>query len=155
MVHSRAGSSRLLVVARAAEKLCRVPTRRRPLVLLVEDNQTQLDLYELVVGTEYATVHATRGKDALELASEQQPDVIVMDVMLPDVDGLEVCRRLHAHPQTAHIPILVLTGNDDAYARAQATLHEVVGVLMKPCPAERLMSSIQQAIERARVSTRR
>ena len=126
--------------------------RRRPLVLFVEDNQQQLDLYELVVERDFTVIRSTRGNEGFQVACEEMPDAIVMDVKLPDADGLDVCRRLHAHPQTAKVPVLVLTGDDDAYARAHLLHSELTGVLMKPCPADRLLSALHQAVERARTT---
>ena len=128
-----------------------MPTRRkRPIVLFVEDNQQQLDLYEMVVETDFTVLRATRGHDGFQLACEEMPDAIVMDVKLPDVDGLDVCVGLHANNATANIPILVLTGDDEAFARAVALDSELTGVLMKPCPADRLLSSLHHAIQRGR-----
>ena len=124
--------------------------RRRPLVLLVEDNQQQLDLYEIVVQRDFSVMHASRGMDGFRRACEDVPDAIVMDVLLPDVDGLEVCKRLHGNPATANIPVLVLTGDDQAYARAHKLHSELTGVLMKPCSGDRLLAALHQAIERAR-----
>ena len=107
-------------------------------------------MYELVLADEFSVLQATRGAQGFDLAVEQLPDAIVMDVGLPDIDGLEICERLHANPSTAQIPILVLTGSDEAYARAHLLRHELTGVLMKPCPGDRLVGALKLAIERGR-----
>ena len=124
------------------------PHRQRALVLFIEDNLTQLDLYAMVLREKCDVVTATRGETGYELASSEHPDAIVLDVLLPDVDGLTLCERLRANPSTASIPVIVLTGDDGAYARAQLVRSELTGVLLKPCPADRLFSAVRQAVER-------
>ena len=121
--------------------------RTRPLVLFIEDNLTQLDLYVMVVEKDVDVITATRGETGYDLALSERPDVIVADVVLPDVDGLNVCARLRANRVTASIPIIVLTGDDFAYARAQQMRSDLTGVLLKPCSADRLLAAIRQAVE--------
>ena len=90
-----------------------------------------------IVRDDFDVIQATRGESGCELAFRERPDVIVMDVLLPDADGLDLAHRLRINPQTEHIPIIVLTGDDTAYARAQLARSELTDVLMKPCPADR------------------
>ena len=123
--------------------------RQRPLVLFIDDNLTQLDLYAMMLEKELDVIKATRGETGYALADSERPDVIIVDVLLPDVDGLAICHRLRANPSTASIPVIVLTGDDGAYARAQLVRSELTGVLLKPCPADRLLSALQMAIERS------
>jgi CheY-like chemotaxis protein len=118
--------------------------RKRPVVLFIEDNQTQLDLYAMLIEHELAVVKASRGLTGFELAIAERPDVIVLDLLLPDIDGFALAVRLRTTPATASIPIVVLTGHDAAFARAQASAR-FSDVLLKPCPADRLLQSIHQA----------
>jgi CheY-like chemotaxis protein len=76
----------------------------------------------------------------------------VIDVLLPDVDGLALCQRLHANPTMATIPLIVFISDDRAYARAQRVRSELTGVLQKPCPADRLRTAVRSAIERSEQS---
>ena len=117
----------------------------RPRVLFIEDNLTQLDLYALVLEERYQVLRATRGEQGYVIACDKQPDAIIVDAQLPDVDGLAVCERLHGTAQTASIPLIVLTGDDDAYARA-LTLRCVDAVRRKPCPADELLQLLQHAV---------
>jgi CheY-like chemotaxis protein len=119
-----------------------------PLVLLIDDNLTQLDLYTMMLEDDVAVVTATRGESGYALACSKQPAVIVIDMLLPDVDGLEICERLRANPVTESIPILLLTGDDHAYARAHRARSELTGVLLKPCSAGRLLAAIHDAQRR-------
>ena len=124
------------------------PEPERSLVLFVEDNLTQLDLYAMVLRERFVVMTASRGEEGYKLACREHPEVIVLDALLPDADGLELCERLRANPSTASIPVIVLTGDDAAYARAQRARSELTGVLLKPCSADRLLSAIRQAVER-------
>lgn len=120
--------------------------RVRPLVLLIEDNLTLLDLYAMVLDEEFDVVTATRGEEGYELACNEHPDVIVLDVLLPDVDGFQVSERLRGNPETVSIPVVVLTGNDGAYAQAKLAAADYSAVLTKVLPADRLMAAVRAAV---------
>ena len=121
------------------------PARARPLVLLIEDNLTHLDLYSLILQDEVDVITATRGETGLAIASVERPDAIIVDVLLPDADGLALCQQLRAQRETSLIPLVVLTGDDAAYDRA-AELRIVDAILKKPCPADRLLMTVERAI---------
>jgi len=124
--------------------------RKRPTVLLVEDNLDQLDLYALLLETSVDVLRASRGEAAYALACAERPDVIVLDLLLPDVSGFVISRRLRGTEATAKIPIIFLTGDEDSYFKALSSPEYAVvfDVLKKPCPAERLLSVIAAAAER-------
>ncbi len=106
--------------------------------LIIDDD---LDLLLLVRRTLEFTagweVHpASSGAAGLDLAGTIAPDVVLMDVMMPEMDGYEVCRRLKADPATAHIPVVLLTARREMN-QAQVDSAGVAGVLYKPFqPAE-------------------
>ncbi len=92
-------------------------------ILIVDDTPTVLDFLELVFERQgFEVVKALSGEQALRLAVEAEPDVLLIDVMMPGMDGLEVCRRLRADPATTHLPLLLysaVVGNEiEAQARA-------------------------------------
>ena len=118
----------------------------RPVVLFVDDNLTQLDLYSMVLEDDFDVLTESRGETGFELASTSHPDVIVLDLLLPDANGLDVADRLRANPATASIPIIILTANDAEFARAQTVRPPFSDVLMKPCPADRLHAAIRRAL---------
>ena len=120
------------------------PDRKRPVVLFIEDNLTQLDLYAMLIEHELAVLKASRGLTGFDLAISERPDVIVLDLLLPDIDGFTLAERIRMTPSTASIPIVVLTGDDAAFARARAVA-QFSDVLCKPCPADRLLQAIHQA----------
>ena len=79
-------------------------------VLVVEDDKDILQLIKMYLGKEgFRTVTAVNGAEALRKVTSEHPDLVVLDLMLPEIDGLEVCKRLRVAPQTRMIPIIMLT----------------------------------------------
>ncbi len=85
------------------------PNTRRPLVLLIEEHAAQLGLYAQLIDEEVSVIAATSGETGYSLACAEEPDVVMIDVRLPDVDGVSICQRLRANPDTASIPVIVFT----------------------------------------------
>jgi CheY-like chemotaxis protein len=82
-----------------------------PKVLLVEDNKlTRMASERSLTKAGYRVVSATNGEEALEVAARENPDVVLLDMMLPKLSGPEVLQRLKRNPATAKIPVIVLTG---------------------------------------------
>lgn len=109
------------------------PRREKPLILVVDDVEDGriviCDFLELR-GFELAT--AADGVEAVDKALELRPDLILMDVWLPNMDGLEATRRIKADPRTAGVPILALTAHALASARAEAEAAGCDAVITKP-----------------------
>ena len=79
-------------------------------ILVVEDQEDNRRIIrDLLSASGYQLVEATTGEDGLKLATSAKPDLILMDIQLPGMDGYEVTRRIKANPQLAHIPIIVVT----------------------------------------------
>ena len=79
-------------------------------ILVVEDNEKNMKLFrDVLQATGYRTLEATTGTRAVELAAEHGPDLVLMDIRLPDIDGVEALVRLRADARTAGIPVLALT----------------------------------------------
>ena len=90
-------------------------------VLLVEDDPDQRGLYSLMLRRGgWKVSEAVTGEQAWELVDSVRPDAIVLDVMLPDRDGISVCRDLRASPAFPHIPVLILTALDNLETRRRA-----------------------------------
>src|SRR5512139_1655489 len=86
-----------------------------PLILLVDDNPTNLDILQArLAAHNYGILRATDGEEALALAREKQPALILLDVMMPKMDGIEVCRRLRADPSLPFMPIIMVTSKADS-----------------------------------------
>ena len=123
------------------------PKGDRPRVLLVDDSAEQNDLYALMLEPTASVITASSGKDALAIATADQPDAIVLDILMPGMDGWDVCRHLKNNPITAAIPVIMLTGLEDAELKARARRVGAGAVLTKPCPAERLALAIAVAVQ--------
>jgi PleD family two-component response regulator len=92
-----------------------------PRVLIVDDDYDIANVCEIYFsGKNFDVKIAIRGSDALEFTKQQLPDVIVLDIMLPDYDGYEVCHRLKTYRPTSHIPVIFLTQRDERSDRLQA-----------------------------------
>jgi CheY-like chemotaxis protein len=80
-------------------------------ILIVDDEKDVLSVLERGLAAEgYSVVKAENGEDALAIAENEQPDAVILDVLMPDMDGGEVARRLRKMPETSHIPVIFLTG---------------------------------------------
>ena len=83
-------------------------------VLVVEDDKDILQLVKLYLDNEgFRTVTAANGAEALKRVRSEHPDLVVLDLMLPEIDGLEVCKKLRVAPQTAKVPIIMLTAKSE------------------------------------------
>src|SRR5262249_52960484 len=121
----------------------------RPQVLLVDDSPEYRDLYAVLLEQTATVITASRGEDALVIASTQRLDAIVLDVMMPGLDGWQTCQRLKTNPLTASIPVIMLTSLDGMDVPEMAATVGAAYVLIKPCPVERLARAIKAAIHEA------
>ena len=107
------------------------------LILLVDDTETNLDILVDALGEDYDLAVATDGPSALALAREQTPDLILLAIMMPGMDGYEVCRRLMADPATADTPVIFLTALTDVADKTRGFAAGGVDYVTKPFePAE-------------------
>lgn len=112
----------------------------KPLLLLVEDNDDLRMYLRIILDTTYAIVEATDGRQALDRAIERLPDVIVTDLMLPRLDGLELCAAIRSDPRTDHIPLVMLTAKASVANRLKGLETGADDYLTKPfIPAELLV----------------
>jgi two-component system cell cycle response regulator DivK len=116
-------------------------------ILVVEDNELNMKLFrDVLVATGYRTLEATRGGQAVELAAEHAPDLVLMDIQLPDIDGAHALRRLRADQRTAAIPVLAVTAQAmdgdrerflaegfDGYLSKPVNVHELIGTVRLHC----------------------
>ena len=120
-------------------------------VLIVEDDPEINELigaYVQLAG--FACRQVMRGDEAIRAATGHPPILIVLDVMLPDLDGFEICKRLRLDPHTATVPIIMLTALDQEDMRTRAAHCGVTEYMTKPFDPERLMAAIRQWTRSAR-----
>jgi len=102
-------------------------------ILVVDDIPANVRLLEAKLGSEYFDVlTAPDGFKAIEAAKAEKPDIILLDVMMPGMDGFEVCRRLKADAETAHIPVIMVTALNDQTDRVQGLQAGADDFLTKP-----------------------
>jgi two-component system cell cycle response regulator DivK len=116
-------------------------------VLIVDDFEDNRQMYaEFLTFSGYQVLEATDGAEAVAKAKELGPDLVVMDLSLPIMDGWEATRRLKGDPQTRHIPILALTGHSFDGHSQEARDAGCDGFLAKPCLPDRLLQAVRQML---------
>ncbi len=121
-------------------------------VLVVDDERRYRDLLEMnLVRRGYRVLQARDGLGALNLAEAEAPDLIVLDLMLPDMDGYEVCRRLRAH---STVPIIMLTARAEDAQKVRGLEHGADDYVTKPFSADELLARIEAVLRRVRPDRR-
>src|SRR5690606_27223991 len=92
---------------------------RLPRVLVVEDNADVVDFIRLCLSSRFRVDYAFNGLDGLEKACDQVPELIISDIMMPGIDGLELCSRIKNDFRTSHIPVIILTAKVDTQSRVE------------------------------------
>jgi two-component system, cell cycle response regulator DivK len=119
-------------------------------ILLVDDTADTREIYSLyLTGRGFKVPTARDGLSGLDAANRLQPDVIVMDLSMPGLDGIEATRHLKADPRTSHIPVLILTAYP-LHAVKGGVLEAADGFLTKPCLPEDLEQHVQRLLARRR-----
>lgn len=115
---------------------------QRSLILIVDDDVVNIEVLNAVLEDDYEICFATSGEEAIRIALALLPDLILLDVLMPGIDGYEVCRRLKEDPLVADVPIIFVTGLGDQEAEMRGLLLGAIDYITKP---------ISPAIVRARV----
>ncbi len=119
-------------------------------ILVVEDDNDISNMLKIYFSAQgYDVTVALRGNDALERTRKQLPNVIVLDIMLPDIDGYEVCTRLRRTLRTSHVPIIFLTQKDERSDRIAGLEMGADDYITKPFDIEELRLRVQGAMRRA------
>ena len=122
----------------------------KPRLSVVEDDVDFGNMLKIYFsGLEYDVDVAVRGSDALERTKQVLPHLIVLDIMLPDIDGYEVCRTLRTNTRTSHIPVIFLTQKDERSDKLQGLELGADDYITKPFDIEELKLRVQGAIRRS------
>jgi two-component system cell cycle response regulator DivK len=114
-------------------------------VLVVEDNDKNMKLFrDVLVASGYRTLEATTGGQAVKLAAEHAPDLVLMDIELPDIDGVETLSRLRADERTASIPVLALTAQAMHGDRERFLAAGFDDYISKPVNVIELLGTVRQ-----------
>jgi putative two-component system response regulator len=126
-----------------------------PQILLVDDNTANLHLLrETLDGSGCKLLIAKNGRSALEIVRKAAPDLILLDIMMPEMDGYEVCRRLKADAATRHIPVIFLTAMADAGDEAVGLALGAVDYITKPIHPELVRARVRNHLELKRYQDR-
>ena len=120
---------------------------RKAVVLAVDDTPENLDVVKGILGDDYVVKAAVNGKIALKIAETQSPDLILLDIMMPDMNGYEVCERLKQNPETAEIPVIFLTAMDQDTDEAKGFELGAADYIQKPVNALILKSRTKTHIQ--------
>lgn len=116
-------------------------------ILVVDDTKSELDMMaNYLTKAGYSIITANGGEEAIALALDKQPDLIVTDWMMPKMGGLDVCRKLRKNPETENIPVVACTAKDRDVDRMWAKKQGVKAYVTKPCTQEELVSAVQEVL---------
>lgn len=113
-------------------------------ILIVDDEPYILNILDFSLDAEgYRVLQASDGEEAMRMAQEQTPDLVVMDVMMPRLDGFETCKRLKEDVRTADIPVVLLTARNSREDRSRGEAVKADGYITKPFSPQRLLDTVQ------------
>lgn len=121
--------------------------KSRGIVLIIDDNQDVRDYVKSLLEEEYSVIEAANGEEGLKIAIANVPDIIICDVMMPVMDGMECCRRLKAEPRTSHIPVMMLTAYSMDEQKIKGYECGADSYISKPFSSELLMARLHNLID--------
>jgi two-component system, cell cycle response regulator DivK len=117
-------------------------------ILIVEDNDKNMKLArDILQAKGYATLEAVTGEDGVRLAKEHHPALVLMDIQLPGINGIEALRQMRADPATATIPVIAVTASVMASDRRQITDAGFDGYVGKPISLKEFLDAVQQGLK--------
>ncbi|MBW0158270.1 phosphate regulon transcriptional regulator PhoB [Sedimentimonas flavescens] len=127
---------------------------QQPCVLVVEDESAQREVLQYNLEAEgFRVAMAVNGDEALLMVREEKPDLIVLDWMLPNVSGIEICRRVKANPETRSIPIIMLSARSEEADRVRGLETGADDYVVKPYSVVELMARLRTQLRRTRPAT--
>jgi two-component system cell cycle response regulator DivK len=118
------------------------------LILIVEDNEKNLKLVRDVLQVKgYETLEAVTAEDGLKIAAERMPDLVLMDIQLPGMNGIEALKALRANPATAAIPVIAITASVMQQDRQEIMRAGFNGFIEKPINLRNFLDTVQKAMQ--------
>ena len=113
-------------------------------ILVVEDEESLLKLESILFTSKgYAVTGARDGKSALEAIAAEQPDLVVLDIMLPDLDGFDICRIIKENPETRNLPVIMLTAKKSSLDLERGRLAGADAYITKPFKSVKVLEVIE------------
>ncbi|MCL2605272.1 MAG: response regulator [Defluviitaleaceae bacterium] len=116
-------------------------------IIAVDDVPLNLDILEAILDTEYDLTTVTSGREALAIMADDQPDLVLLDLSMPEMDGFEVLRRMRSDPMTEHIPVIIVTAEMDDYSEEKGLNLGAVDYIRKPYKSDIIRIKIRNHIE--------
>ena len=114
-------------------------------ILIIDDSPTETFRFkEILAKHGFATIEATNGADGVTLAKAEQPDLVLMDVVMPGVNGFQATRQITREPATKHIPVIIVSTKDQATDRLWGKRQGAKDYLIKPVDETKLIETIKQ-----------
>lgn len=118
-------------------------------ILIVDDNSDFREITRLSLSNSgYEVLEASSGREAIDAARKEQPDLILLDILMPGLDGYAACRQLKTNPTTKHIPIIVLTALGDPSVRYKARESGADDCIAKPMTTKELCERVERLLRR-------
>lgn len=117
-------------------------------VLVVDDTEANVDMLVEALGDLYDVMVAMDGEETLEMVAEERPDLILLDIMMPDMDGFEVCERLKADAAFRDIPVIFLTGRSDPEDRERGMAMGAIDYIIKPFDIPDVQDRVRTHLEK-------
>jgi len=115
-------------------------------VLVCDDSVTDLTKIKTIVeGAGYIAITAASGVEALSRAKTEKPDIILLDVIMPEMDGFEACRKLRQDPETKQIPIIFVTSKNQKADRVWAQMQGAQDLISKPYNSEQIIEKLRSS----------
>ena len=121
----------------------------QPTVLAVDDSLVMHELIQQALSENYHVLVVDNAMEALTILYQQQVSILLLDVTLPEIDGLELCRTVRSLPQFQHLPIIMLTARDGAFDQVQGHLAGATEYLTKPFESQHLIAVIERILKTA------
>jgi two-component system, OmpR family, response regulator VicR len=123
-------------------------------ILIIEDDKDTNDLVSSILGDEgFVSIPAYDGEEGLLKAEKEQPDVIILDLMLPKIDGIEVCRLLTDNEKTRSIPVIILTAKHELSTKLSSFVAGAKRFLTKPFDRQELITEVNRTIRQRQLAT--
>jgi DNA-binding response OmpR family regulator len=117
------------------------------LILVADDEPDIVTIVEMILRSQgYDVLKAANGLEALELAERHSPDFILLDIMMPDMDGWEVLRLLHVDPSTSEIPVAMISAKTGSRAKITSMQEGAVDYITKPFDSQELLSKVRELL---------
>lgn len=115
-------------------------------ILIVDDTKINIHILVKILGDDYGLIVSRDAKTALEMISEHNPDLVLLDIMMPEIDGFEVCKRIRSNPKTKDTPIIFLTSKTDKHSIKEAYNLGGNDYVTKPFDPKKLKAKIKKRI---------